>query len=202
MNAFTHKHIALKIYNQYEYLFPEYLNKRSFIYGNIIPDLSIELRMKSHKMKDSLEFIVERINKLTNTPYTSIKQFSIELGIINHFLADFFCTVHFHKLTKDLNDFIYHLHYEKELAKQFKIMKDNISVYILEDELNHISVDNLSEIILDFANSYSKNTPCIENDIQYMLKVTSLVSLYVMKKCFLYEYNGTYYKNKFILNQE
>lgn len=191
MNVSTHKQIALKIYQQYNMHF-EKLDKKSFIYGNIKPDITIGLRRKSHKMKESLDFIVKRINKLTSTRYTSVKKFSIDLGIINHFLADFFCSVHFFEETKEYNNIILHILYENKLAKRFNKIKDNISLYNSQNEINELSSDNLSEAILNLANTYSKIIPSIDNDIQYILKVTSLISLYII--------NNSYYLNVILNN--
>ncbi len=188
----THKKIACEIYHQLDEMYPiKILDKKNFIYGNIKPDFNIQLRKKSHKIKDSLGFVVERMNKVLISDYRSLKDFSIELGVINHFIADFFCSAHFHLDSKVATNIVHHILYEIKLDKAFHSIKNSLDNTILQDKINAISTDTLASDINYLSKKYSQYKPSIKNDIQYALTATRLFSIYLV-------YNS-YYINELIL---
>ena len=98
-----------------------FMSDKYFIYGNIKPDISSKYVLQKHYMEESLDMIFKKIDYLCTldldciSKYFSISKFNQELGVICHFLCDFFCVPHSrrwemsHSMSK-------HINYEKDLA--------------------------------------------------------------------------------------
>lgn len=110
------------------------INQNHFIWGNIKPDCVSKYKLKKHYMDESLDMVVNKIQFLASLSIADIyknhseNKFSQELGVICHFLCDFFCIPHNKRWEfKSANAMKEHVMYEKDLskvAKEFKIRKD------------------------------------------------------------------------------
>jgi hypothetical protein len=98
MNTFTHLGISLRIYNALKEKTNICLNKSSFMFGNIKPDIAHSLVLIPHFKKDATTFVASEIENLMNVkinPYTTCtKEFSEKIGVVTHYISDFFCHVH------------------------------------------------------------------------------------------------------------
>ncbi|WP_161936144.1 zinc dependent phospholipase C family protein, partial [Sarcina ventriculi] len=101
MDPRTHVIIAKKIYNALDPQKKSIIKKKNFIYGNIKPDLVSKYKLRKHYRKESYEVILEKIEKLSKINSLDEIQkkkyfcnFSQELGVICHFICDFFCVPH------------------------------------------------------------------------------------------------------------
>ncbi len=189
MNLSTHRQISRKLYKEIEKKLSITLDKKYFIYGNMKPDLDMDLFTKSHRIKDSLDFVVDRINNIMYKEYTSLKKFSVDIGIITHFLSDFFCTVHYHENTKGYSSLIHHVKYEIALQMKIrKILKD-IPLDFSWNHVYKINKDNIYQVIYQLSQAYGKVRPSMENDIFYALKVSMLLSVYIIN-------NSVFFINK------
>lgn len=94
MIVFSHLAIGRLIYSQL--LQNGYkLDYRRFVYGNVKPDISKMIRYQPHNINASLGFILDEMSSLTQYDYTdNSKDFSFRLGIICHYLTDFFTFAH------------------------------------------------------------------------------------------------------------
>ena len=108
-----------------------FISEKNFIYGNIKPDISSKYVFLKHYRTESLGLITFKVNYLCNlnldslSKYFSLSKFNQELGVICHFLCDFFCVPHSqrwefkHSMKK-------HMLYERELsaiAKELNLSK-------------------------------------------------------------------------------
>ncbi|WZL74707.1 zinc dependent phospholipase C family protein [Clostridiaceae bacterium 35-E11] len=177
----THRLIGQKVHENVQKLLNIRLNKNNFIYGNMKPDLVYRLSSKSHCMKDSLYFVIDEMNRLLSTDKMNIEQFSIDLGVINHFLSDFFSSPHYHQGEK-FNGIIRHMNYEYKLHKIFKKLERynllNLSILKIES----FTKSTILETILYLEDTYKKQNVNIENDIYYALRVSTLASIYILEK--------------------
>ena len=121
MDPRTHVIIAKKIYNALDPQKKSIIKKKNFIYGNIKPDLVSKYKLRKHYRKESYEVILEKIEKLSKINSLDEKQkkkyfcnFSQELGVICHFICDFFCVPHDERWEFKHSMFI-HIAYEKKL---------------------------------------------------------------------------------------
>ena len=103
------------------------INKNRFIWGNVKPDCVPQYKRIRHYFDESIDMVINKILYLSSlTIYDvhygmSMAKFSEELGVICHFLCDYFCAPHHYRWectsTKIMKD---HMLYEKRLAKKTK----------------------------------------------------------------------------------
>lgn len=89
----THRIIANIVY---KYLLDKLhfkLDWSTFAYGNIQPDIDRSYIDCDHTMEDSLQIINYNTEELIKSD-VSIKEFSLGLGMICHFICDYFCLHH------------------------------------------------------------------------------------------------------------
>ncbi len=103
------------------------INRNRFIWGNVKPDCVLKYKRMKHYYDESIDTIIKKIYFLSlltlDDFYYRITpaKFSEELGIVCHFLCDFFCAPHYYRWecrsTKSTKE---HMLYEKRLAKRTK----------------------------------------------------------------------------------
>lgn len=91
-----------------------YLNNKMFEIGNVIPDFSPYHKFIRHYKKSSLEHITKEIEKTSMIEDINIK--SLKLGIISHYLSDYYCYPHFNNMGFTTKDIMKHINYERSMA--------------------------------------------------------------------------------------
>ncbi len=180
----THMLIGQKVYENVQSLLNIRLNKKSFIYGNIKPDIVHSLSSRSHLMKDSLDFVIDEINRLMSPVGMRTKQFSTDLGVINHFLSDFFCSPHYY-YDEGYNKFFTHINYEYALHRRFVKLDRKGILDLSRLKIDHFRKGDIVETILNVENMYKKQRSSIENDICSALRISTIASLYIIEGSFL-----------------
>ena len=178
MMANTHLMIARNIYYNLDDILKEKVSYNNFLYGNVKPDLVSKYKLKKHYMDESLEMVVNKIKVLSALSYNelnkkaAIVRFSQEVGVICHFLCDFFCVPHSerwefkHSMSK-------HIKYEKELAafaKSFNLSDKSIKVF---------GYYNIQEFILRNHEMYC-NVQSYENDLIFATYMCNSMVGYIM----------------------
>lgn len=132
-----------------------FINEKHFIYGNLKPDASPQYVFKKHYLNESFDTIEKKINYLCSltidsiSRYLSVSKFSQELGVICHFLCDFFCVPHSerwefkHSMKK-------HISYEKELSRVTK--ESNLSTYKGYIIINNSFKDFFDDLYIEYKN--------------------------------------------------
>lgn len=174
MDARTHIIIANKVYDSLDQTKKSLIKKKNFIYGNIKPDLFSKYKLKKHYRKESYEIILDKIEKLSKINNLEVIQnkkyfcnFSQELGVICHFICDFFCVPHDERWEFKHSMFI-HIAYEKKLnfiAKDY-LFKKNMKI-----SLN--SCDNIRNF-LDIIYANYKNDESLDTyrrDLEYSYNI-------------------------------
>ncbi len=71
------------------------LDEANFVAWNVLPDIAPSLLKLSHFKKDIYDLVMERAENLSkHGAEMSVKEYSKQLGILCHFMADFFCYAH------------------------------------------------------------------------------------------------------------
>ena len=76
------------------------INRNRFLWGNIKPDCVSKYKLKKHYYEESIDMVIKKINFLSNMTISDLyydygkSKFSEELGVVCHFLCDFFCVPH------------------------------------------------------------------------------------------------------------
>lgn len=152
------------------------INDKNFLYGNVKPDAVSKYFLNKHYLDESLEMIVSKITYLCNltinclSKYFSISRFSQEVGVICHFLCDFFCAAHSQrwKMTHSLNK---HVRYEKNLnlvAKELDLSKCNKG-----------PIKNFDVFFSKLYNEY-QNSLGYKNDLYFSTYVCNSVVDYIL----------------------
>lgn len=155
-----------------------FIGEKSFIYGNIKPDSSSKYVFKKHYLDESLDTIISKINHLCSltlnslSKYFSVSKFSQELGVICHFLCDFFCVPHSqrwefkHSMKK-------HMTYEKELS----IVAKEIDLSQFQgDTITH---DNFEDFFYELYTEYV-NKLDYKNDLLFSCYMCNSVIDYIL----------------------
>ena len=154
------------------------LDKRAFLYGCIKPDISLTYSSIPHYMDKSFDFISNLITKLQSssipTTKKSMRQFSTELGVVTHYIADYFCYPHNDPIFyRTLNHFVY----EYNLIFEFK--KFNLTdIFIKETKPTEI----LDYIIKNNAD-YNSNSRGLNSDVHFSTNICTNSILMILNQC-------------------
>lgn len=155
-----------------------FINEKHFIYGNLKPDAVPQYVFQKHYLNESFDTIAQKINYLCSltidslSKYFSVSKFSQELGVICHFLCDFFCVPHSerwefkHSMKK-------HMSYEKELSIVAK--KSNLSIY-----KGDIITNNAFKDFFDSLYTEYKSKLDYENDLFFSSYACNSVINYIL----------------------
>ena len=175
----THTLIAKSIVNNIDENKHFFLNENHFIYGNIKPDISSKYVLNKHYLEESFDMVMEKIKNLCQLTlsslekYFSISKLSQELGVVCHFLCDFFTAPHSERweFSHSMNK---HVTYEKELASYAKIM--DFSNCDLECEINH----SVEEFFYNLYKDYKSCNISYENDLKYSSYACNIVVNHIL----------------------
>jgi hypothetical protein len=168
LNIIVHILFAVTVRRQLKSSLGISLSYPGFLYGNILPDISRKYRKHPHNIKDSLAHVVTSGRKILNleekdniSDYT----FARELGVINHYLSDFFCFPHNedYKGSK-----IMHLIYELIMTVRYK---KGLKLFrkMLNQQRDFLNPENLEIFIRDRNEHYKSINSNDVNDIGYAL---------------------------------
>ena len=134
------------------------INTDSFVYGNMLPDLNLKYRMTMHSKKEDWDKVLKIIDELAYSKEKINEDISIKLGMLSHYLCDFFTFPHNESFGKNI---INHELYEQaqrilwwgkvskiweecteEIKVELKSTKDMI-VYI--EDMYNIYIRNLGD---------------------------------------------------------
>lgn len=185
MNTFTHLGISQTIQKIIEKELNVKLHNIGFMYGNIKPDISTALAKIPHYKDDSIEFIKKEISelmlmKICNTCKCS-KAFSEKLGVIIHFLSDYFCHAHSNNFKGNMME---HHIYEAKVSQYFKSYNSIVNNFGI---LNNIEViidcNRLFNYIDEHYDIYSAEAVSPKSDMMYTMKISLSVSLSIIVAC-------------------
>ena len=134
------------------------INTESFVYGSMLPDLNLKYRMSMHSKREDWDTVLKIIDEITCSKEKENENISIKLGMLSHYLCDFFTFPHNEAFGKNI---IHHELYEQaqrilwwgklekiwnecteEIKVELKSIKDIIS-YI--EDMHSIYIRNLGD---------------------------------------------------------
>lgn len=185
MVIFDHMGIARTIAQTVEQNFSLKLDTRAFIYGSIKPDLSSAYSTILHYKEDSFDYVMQEIRELMNDfldgQEVCPRAFSEKLGVVTHYLADYFCYVHNSHFKGSM---FTHLVYELKLfgygrwnARQLKANRLATPIPIFKDE------DEIGDYLEKLHQAYMKQPPGYELDLTCAYRICSSLCLSVIASC-------------------
>lgn len=169
----NHKMIAEHILDNMREDRVHLINRKRFIWGNIKPDCASRYKFKKHYYDESIDMIVEMIEKLASLSISeinnesSIGKFSGVLGVVCHFLTDYYCLPHYQRW-EFKSAMRPHVSYERELLKISKSYKASVI------KNSGLTLDNVRKFIDGTLELYSKKQS-FENDLNFAYYVCSSV---------------------------
>lgn len=183
MNILTNTHIfigkrVLEIIKDSN--IPFELNKNLFIYGNIEPDIPLKGTPIKHKREEGLPFILKKIEELKNMRLNTQKDidiFSLNVGIICHYLSDFYCLPHVqrwgdYKGLKHVIKGFEHIFYEFKIS----FHKDEIKKVVKH---KFYTIDDIEKFLLSSFEAYEDDSN-LKKDVFYATLVCNSVVHYIL----------------------
>ncbi|MCX7904833.1 MAG: zinc dependent phospholipase C family protein [Caloramator sp.] len=175
MLSSTHLLIAENILSILNNNFVLILDNENFKTGCIMPDYSLSMFFIPHYKEKSFDFVVNIIDELLKFNDSNMSIFSRKLGVIMHFLSDYFCRAH---NDKNLDSLLNHFKYERKLHSEFLRLpiKDIYlnTLYKLDNTVLNSSYF-ITKYINDMHMAYLKAEPSMVEDIKYSLEVCTVI---------------------------
>lgn len=199
MNLFNHLGIAIKLKHNIEMNFHIRLKTINFLLGSIKPDISSRYINIPHYKKDSEGFIQEEIRSILEekiyefTKCTS--NFSERLGVITHYLSDFFCYAHSDYFTGGMPK---HYIYEMQLFI-YDIINSKTIIHSCSD--NNIVINHNASSIWSYIDELHKNYLCEYKedhnciDMSFTLKACTSLCFSIITECIVSQENLTFHES-------
>ncbi|HVJ48980.1 zinc dependent phospholipase C family protein [Desulfitobacterium sp.] len=178
----THKIVAQQTIahlNNQNYSF----NKLGFIWGNMKPDIAPNLIAKPHYQRESLNFVVLSILSLCCLPASFLdvpmrrKYISVQMGVICHFLSDFFTLPHSLRWKLDsLPLASKHLKYETILQQKASLRS---IPHLALPTISSISKESITLFVTKLHNQYQLREDYM-NDLRYSVQISSVISALIL----------------------
>lgn len=181
----THKLIAEKVYLALEEELGVHLHYASLKYGSVAPDYKPSLMIKSHRKKNSYKLVTEIVSSLdtiqaSNSLYYT-KEFSYKIGLIIHFVTDYFCRAH--NENKYYN-FILHFLYESNLNNFCMRRFTSNGEVIKWDMVRKWNLySNFEELLEAMLKEYHSKKPSFTLDMEYSVAVSTMVAMSLVQAC-------------------
>lgn len=184
----THRIIAHHIYENINDKLNFKLSRPMLAYGNMKPDIAPSLKSKKHYKDPTFDFVLDEIASLMSEGVSenalSINKFSVRLGVITHFLSDFFCLPH-HDREYFADRLSEHMVYERNLHFKFKQFSklDKIKM----PSINGLDKESIRDFIEELHFEYVNGPKGFDNDIKSSINVSSAVSMLILENSVLYD---------------
>ena len=123
----------------------------SFLFGNIFPDLIFSFLWRRHEYKHSKDHFKKMLDEIKNKS----SFISFKLGVITHYISDYFCYSHMAIFNKGL---ISHIFYEMQQKIPIKLLKFDLPII-------NISIEELDSYV-NWYESFREFTNDDESDCQ------------------------------------
>ncbi|WP_238475871.1 zinc dependent phospholipase C family protein [Clostridium manihotivorum] len=147
------------------------MNKRKFMYGNVKPDFECNTSNQHHTMGETIEDVKNYCHRLLNDNLSK-DEFSITLGMVCHFICDYFCL--YHREEYKNKSFIAHLLYEVFLHINLRLML--ILGLLNSSEQDELYIQNPITTLMELQDSYLSSRDSVKKDIKYAILASKLIS--------------------------
>ncbi len=161
------------------------LDRVGFMFGNIKPDIDPKLSSVPHVKNTVIDFVSAEIKNLLSMEdkikSRCTREFSERMGLITHYLSDFFCYAHNEKFKGNL---LKHLIYENKLSGYCRKNKAASAESILyEITLIDTDLDSIREYIDNMHNEYlnAGNKASCRRDMRYAMIMSASLCASIIK---------------------
>lgn len=138
------------------------INTKSFVYGNILPDLNLKYRMTMHSKSEDWNLVLKIIGDVAYGRERNVN-ISKKLGIVSHYLCDFFTFPHNNQFKKNI---ICHELYEQ--SQRFLLWNKLLEIWNAcskEIQIELKSIRDIKNYIEDMHSIYVRNIGDKKRDI-------------------------------------
>lgn len=155
------------------------INTKFFIYGNMLPDLNLKYRMSKHNKSEDWNIVLKMIDELSYSKERINENTSIKLGILSHYLCDFFTFPHNQGFKKNI---IYHELYEQaQRILWWKKLPEIWKECSKETQIELNSPKDIMNYIEDMHSIYIRNLGEKKRDIIFSNILIRVVCLSILK---------------------
>jgi hypothetical protein len=175
MKVKTHVKIAELAFNNNIEVLPKGFSKFMFNFGLVMVDQSWHVKTHPHYRQKSFKYVIEKIEELL-----SVKRFnayySMQLGIVIHYLCDFCCNAH---MSGSIGNIPNHIKYERELQRyllhNFNDLRNYFTKTLNNKNQKFNTLVSIKESIDNILEDYMKGKASYLLDIKQCVKITSVV---------------------------
>jgi len=183
----THQRIGMTILNSLKQQSTVDVAVEEYLFGCIKPDFSLGAFYPRHLKHEAFDFVLDTIMEIESVPWPkegkARKSFSTRLGVVMHYLADFFCHAHNTKMG-DLMP--WHFAYEAHLH----IVSRKIDLDCLAQELvtslmpsQLPTIEGLRDFLLELHQRYLTTEQSAHTDLYFALAAGTAATYYVLSAC-------------------
>ncbi len=187
MTCQTHAYLATVLVQAIQSVWGVRLSRKRLVYGSIKPDVTSLFLRHPHFWRYSRDFLFRKVARLARMRfdrYEKNKKFSEALGVVLHYVADFFTAAHNVKPNR-LRE---HLAYEERLHAAFARMADVATVRdairFVREGRPRVGTANpslsVAETLISLHSSYSPSLEDVERDVREILIACLTVTAVVM----------------------
>jgi len=183
----THQRIGLTILQALKLRFVVNVSVDDYKFGCIKPDFSLGVFYTPHLKEKSFDFVIGMIGELGSLPIPTdgkaLKSFSTRLGVIMHFLADFFCYAHNHGKDDPLP---LHFAYEAgvHIASHKVSLDDMAQEFLAELHAAHtFTVEALREFLENLHQRYLAAPQSMKTDLWFAIAAGVSTAHFVLDAC-------------------
>lgn len=174
----THLQLATTVYQHVKSKYNLELRHDMLQYGSIKPDLLWQYRDIPHYFEEGFPFFLEELQQMCNDrKYDNVKDFSMKLGEVLHFTADYFCYAHNEEYFKKA--LWPHFIYELKLHNSF-------SQYTYMGEKFYLpKFKNILSLILNLRRKYLETSSGLKTDVKFIHISCLEVTNFLIKAVFM-----------------
>jgi len=158
----SHVHLAHQLSDKLD---PKY--KNYFVLGNITPDFALEHKIKKHEYDYLKDWFLNYLDKTLEMKLGDKRLAYYRLGVVTHYLADFFCRPHNDDRIK--KKYLKHFAYEKTLHHQ--LLNYDFGYHTI----GNTSLLKIDQVLEEQHAMYLERTYQPRHDLLFIDKLTSSV---------------------------
>lgn len=173
----THLKLARVIYQTVQKDQPDVLDYASFLVGNVLPDFDRRMLPFPHFKDQSFGYLVDFIQQYRGIPADNreMYRFSCDMGMIAHFICDYFCQAHNYSEYENL---WHHILYETQMINAVASIPVDKLAEMSSRVREPVRVESVWQLpdFIDFSHQqYKKEERDINTDIVCSLKAAATV---------------------------
>lgn len=181
----AHRKIGKTIYQVVAEETSLHLDLRSLVYGCIKPDLMHFLITLPHYMDKSIPHILTMIENLHTQAFPmndkERRHFSIRLGVVLHYLTDYYCQAHNHqRYQSKLAHFIYELRMDYRF-NSICLLDRCRKIARMMHKVDIGSLESCKTMIERMHTLYLRGPQTMNTDIRYSMDICMLVTCSIIK---------------------